>query len=520
MGLLQIQMRDLAGFRETRLRILTLRPNSKVHWLTYAISLHVGGDPSAAASVLDSYMDTVSDENKSNNNNIKSIADFQRIFESSELALYKNMILSEMTTYNDDDKDGLKGIQNALNHLDDIHDVVVDKTGWLSARLSYQLQLGLFDSAEKTAIELFWRGSTEDHRVHGAYMCALLKCDVNTCREVLDGNKGTSTLATLRPLSEVERAILMNAYFGAKDNENGHFITCDNSGNRDNGGSSVAVLGGLASIFPMSASIKRIRLTLLPPNSSEFKLAIDMYCQQQIIKGVPSLGSDLSSLYLIEIRKKEPHCPITNGSSNQEYIPSEALAITRYEVAKDPVDVKSNEVHRLLVDLVDSYVESLSCNNTFPSDVTAGGLPQAPSTLLWAWYLRSILHEQAGEYLQGISLVNKCIDHTPTAVDFYELKGRLLELGGGIQQAAEVVDAGRDLDHQDRYINNQATKTLLRAGRDVEASRRISLFTRHEAPVEQNLYDMQCTWYELELADCLKMKGEFGRSLRKYSKYC
>ena len=152
--------------------------------------------------------------------------------------------------------------------------------------------------------------------------------------------------------------------------------------------------------------------------------------------------------------------------------------------------------------------------------MTAGGLPQAPSTLLWAWYLRSILHEQAGEYLQGISLVNKCIDHTPTAVDFYELKGRLLELGGGIQQAAEVVDAGRDLDHQDRYINNQATKTLLRAGRDVEASRRISLFTRHEAPVEQNLYDMQCTWYELELADCLKMKGEFGRSLRKYSKYC
>merc|ERR1719375_556788 len=29
LGLLQVQMRDLAGFRETRLAILTLRPNSK-----------------------------------------------------------------------------------------------------------------------------------------------------------------------------------------------------------------------------------------------------------------------------------------------------------------------------------------------------------------------------------------------------------------------------------------------------------------------------------------------------------
>lgn len=89
---------------------------------------------------------------------------------------------------------------------------------------------------------------------------------------------------------------------------------------------------------------------------------------------------------------------------------------------------------------------------------------------------------------------------------------------GDIQQAADVVNAGRDLDHQDRYINNQTTKTLLRAGRIEEAIKCISLFTRHEAPVEQNLYDMQCTWYELELADCLKRKGEFGRSLRKYSK--
>jgi uncharacterized membrane protein YqiK len=67
----------------------------------------------------------------------------------------------------------------------------------------------------------------------------------------------------------------MNAYFGAKETENCQFITCGNNGSNDNGGSSVAVLGGLASVFPMSASIKRIRLTLLPPTSREFKLAIE-----------------------------------------------------------------------------------------------------------------------------------------------------------------------------------------------------------------------------------------------------
>ena len=160
------------------------------------------------------------------------------------------------------------------------------------------------------------------------------------------------------------------------------------------------------------------------------------------------------------------------------------------------------------------HIASLGANNKFPGDDTE----HPPSALLWAWYLRSILHEQAAEYSQGLTLIDKCIEHTPTAVDFYELKARLLELGGDIQKAADTVDAGRDLDHQDRYINNQTTKTLLRAGKEVEAAKTISLFTRHEAPAEQNLYDMQCTWYELELADCWRRKGELGKSLRKYSK--
>lgn len=510
MGLLQIQMRDLTGFRDTRLRILTLRPNQKLHWLTYAMALHVGGDPNAAVGVLDSYMNTLGNEGPPSSSNNTSIAALQNNFENSELALYKNMILSETTSTNID-YNGLGGIRKALDHLDAIHDVVVDMTGWHTARLSYQLQLGLYDDAEETAMKLFLRGSTEDHRVHGAYMCALLKCDANTCREVLEESKGTATLATLRPLAEEERAILMKAYYGASatttiDGESQGSNNGYSSGISTDGG---AAPGGLASAFPTSASIQRIRLTLLSPSSAEFKLTIDKYCQRQIIKGVPSLGSDLSSLYLME---KHQYLMSKIGSSSGELTHSQVLATTRYVLAKDPVDVKIHGVYRLLVELIDSYILTLSSSNAFPNDATT----VAPSALLWSWYQRSILHEQAGEYSQGISLINKCIDHTPTAVDFYELKSRLLESGGDIQQAADVVDIGRDLDHQDRYINNQTTKTLLRAGRIEEASKRISLFTRHEAPVEQNLYDMQCTWYELELADCLKKKGELGRSLRKY----
>ena len=214
-------------------------------------------------------------------------------------------------------------------------------------------------------------------------------------------------LATLRPLLEEEHTTLSTPY---------------GSGG---GGTTEGDGGGLATKYPRSAAIKRIHLILLPHAGEEFKSAVGAYCQRQIIKSVPSLGSDLSSMYLMEEVKPDGQ--------------------TRYTLAKNPVDVKSHPIHGILVDLVDlvdSYITSLTSNNTFPNNKTTKTEQHPPSVLLWTWYLRANLHEQVAEYANGISLIDKCIDHTPTAVDFYELKSRLLELGGDTREAANVVDTG------------------------------------------------------------------------------
>ena len=41
LSLLQVQMRDIDGFRETRHKILTLKPNVRVSWLAYAVAYHL-----------------------------------------------------------------------------------------------------------------------------------------------------------------------------------------------------------------------------------------------------------------------------------------------------------------------------------------------------------------------------------------------------------------------------------------------------------------------------------------------
>lgn len=56
LALLQIQMRDLPGFLESRQQLLELKPSNKQHWLSFALAHHLNGHHQVAANVLDTYL--------------------------------------------------------------------------------------------------------------------------------------------------------------------------------------------------------------------------------------------------------------------------------------------------------------------------------------------------------------------------------------------------------------------------------------------------------------------------------
>lgn len=348
----------------------------------------------------------------------------------------------------------------ALAHLMTCEGIVVDRGAWLMTRGEYQLKLNDFEAARQSVLLMFQRGMTENHRAHSLYMCALLELeDDAVCEEALK-LPGVNTLATMVPLTEEQKKKVTEAYKTE-----------------------------LAPNFPTSNAIKRIPFTLLEVD--ELRTALDGRCRKDLKKGVPSLCSELMSYVRVE----------KNG---------------RYFQPRDAIEIKVHPVFNMLTKMVDGHIACLTSDSKFAKDDSE---EESPSTILWAWYLRAGLHELAGEFTAGIALLDKCLEHTPTAVDVYEIKARIIKASGDIKAAVECVDYGRDLDRQDRYINNQTTKYMLQAGMEEEALKRISLFTRHEGSPEQNLFDMQCSWYELELADCLAKKQEWGKSLKKYSKF-
>eukprot|EP00559_Dactyliosolen_fragilissimus_P009372 CAMPEP_0184857420 /NCGR_PEP_ID=MMETSP0580-20130426/2572_1 /TAXON_ID=1118495 /ORGANISM="Dactyliosolen fragilissimus" /LENGTH=925 /DNA_ID=CAMNT_0027353003 /DNA_START=58 /DNA_END=2832 /DNA_ORIENTATION=+ len=455
LSLLQIQMRDLAGFALTRHTILTLKPNQKNNWLSFALAKQLIEDPLGAIQVIDAYIGTL-DENSQ---------ELDKSYEASELTLYKNYLLSQIPN----------NLSQAYTHLQQCKenpekDTIVDLSSYYQQKAYYELQLEKYDTAQQTYTLLFQRGETENHAIHSGYMAALLH--IPTHNPMSHTLKGTQTLATTIILTPQQKDTLYQHY---------HTVLCPS--------------------FPRSNAIQRLLLTLLPQGSQELQNAMDTYCRRKIRKGVPSLASDLSALFVIQ----NTH----TSSQNKPYQQHQQHDLI---IATAPYSIKLHPTFQILHTLVQSYIHSLESTSTFPNCTKE----EPPSTLLWTWFLYSSLLEITQDYKQALIYADKCLEHTPTLVEVYELKGRLLQSAGDISSAAKCLDHGRELDKQDRYINNLTTKCYLMLNQEDTALKRMSLFTRHESDPQQNIFDMQSIWYELDLADCYARKGLWGKSLQKY----
>jgi peptide alpha-N-acetyltransferase len=102
LSLLQVQMRDLPGFVQTRQHLLTLKPTNRNNWFTFAVAQHLMGNVRQAVGIVDAYERTL--EGTPDNE-----------YEHSEMLLYKNLMLEE---------EGLR--QAALDHLHEQKESICD----------------------------------------------------------------------------------------------------------------------------------------------------------------------------------------------------------------------------------------------------------------------------------------------------------------------------------------------------------------------------------------------------------
>uniref|UniRef100_A0ABM5FZM3 N-alpha-acetyltransferase 16, NatA auxiliary subunit isoform X2 n=1 Tax=Pogona vitticeps TaxID=103695 RepID=A0ABM5FZM3_9SAUR len=144
LSLLQIQMRDLEGYRETRYQLLQLRPTQRASWIGYAIAYHLLKDYDMALKLLEEFRKT------------QQIPPNKIDYEYSELLLYQNQVMREADLF-----------QESLEHVETYERQICDKLMINEIKGEMLLKLGRLKEASEIYKELIDRNSENWHYYEG-----------------------------------------------------------------------------------------------------------------------------------------------------------------------------------------------------------------------------------------------------------------------------------------------------------------------------------------------------------------
>nr|XP_043623547.1 N-terminal acetyltransferase A complex auxiliary subunit NAA15-like [Erigeron canadensis] len=397
LSLLQAQMRDLAGFVETRQQLLTLKPNHRMNWIGFAVSHHLNSNASKAIDILEAYEGTLEEDYPPESERC----------EHGEMLLYKISLLEEC---------GL--LEKALKELRRKEFKIVDKLSYKEEEVSLLVKLNCLEEGEKLYRVLLTMNPDNYKYYEGLQKCVGLHSETGQYSP-----------------EEIDKLDTLYKSLGEQ--------------------------------YTWSSAVKRIPLDFL--DAQKFWDAADNYVRPLLTKGVPSLFSDLSPLY--------EHA----GKAN------------------------------ILEKLVLSLEESLKKTGGFPGRSEK----EPPSTLMWTLFYLAQHYDKRNQYDLALVKIEEAMQHTPTVIDLYSVKSKILKHAGDFAAAAALADEARCMDLADRYVNSQCVKRMLQADQVSLAEKTAVLFTK-DGEQHNNLHDMQCMWYELASGESYIRQGELGRALKKF----
>lgn len=143
---------------------------------------------------------------------------------------------------------------------------------------------------------------------------------------------------------------------------------------------------------------------------------------------------------------------------------------------------KIKSIEKLLM----SYLENMEAERVLEKE---DKLEQDPTVLLWILYFISHHYYFCRDVDNALKYVNKAIEHTPTLIDLYTLKGKIMKIAGKRTDAARLFEEARVLDKADRAINAIAACYAVKAGQIEQGEETIGIFFKdcgYEAGVHDN----------------------------------
>jgi tetratricopeptide (TPR) repeat protein len=216
---------------------------------------------------------------------------------------------------------------------------------------------------------------------------------------------------------------------------------------------------------------RRIPLDFLEGN--DFREAADHYLRRMLTKGVPSTFNNVKALY------------------------------------GDPSKLK------IITELVEGY-KTLQTNG---HSETNGDKSDQFNTSVLYFLAQHYNYKLSRDLAKATSYIDQLIEQSPKTYDYVMIKARILKHSGSVTEAAKTMNAARELDLADRYINTKCAKYQLRANDNASAIHTMSLFTRNETlgGALGDLIDMQSLMYLTEDGEAFARQRKFGPALKRFN---
>ena len=138
-----------------------------------------------------------------------------------------------------------------------------------------------------------------------------------------------------------------------------------------------------------------------------------------------------------------------------------------------------------------------------------------PTTFIWVYYFSAQHFEIMGNSEKALEYINKAIKLTPSVVEFFMVKARILKHNLLFEESSIAMGKAKDLDLSDRYINAKHAKSVVR-NNDVDEGSKIMMEFVKNPLVEENMLRYQCLWFKIETGIAYLKSGKLLLSHRMF----
>ena len=174
---------------------------------------------------------------------------------------------------------------------------------------------------------------------------------------------------------------------------------------------------------------------------------------------------------------------------------------------------------QIIDEIVSSNISEIESKHTLSKDILEYNKENYDFTIepvfIWVYYFAAQHYDILGNSEKALVCINKAIKSTPSVVEFFMVKAKILKHNLLFEEAALAMGKAKDLDLSDRYLNAKHAKAAARNG-NVDESNTIMMEFVKSPLVEENMLRYQCLWYKVESGMAYLKQGKLLMAHRMF----